>query len=164
MSRKDPAIIRLRGNLHKKSITMDNDQPSGHFYRSLMTGVFTGFAVTILCLVYNLVYRGRTDFIPADIINVSSLIFGINSFFVLAGLAYALFAATGKGDLIHMVVFAALTLFCVWRAQSAAIFDNPVTNAEFKSLLTAILLIIGISASFVMPFLFHNKTFEKDVI
>jgi hypothetical protein len=144
---------------------MDNDQPSGPFYKALMTGVFTGFAVTILCLFYNLFYRGSTDFIPADIINVSSIIFGVNSFFLLVGLAYGFFAkASGKGDLIHMAVFAALTLFCVWRVQFAVRSDNPVTNAEFRSLLTAIILIVGVSASFAIPFLFHNKGFEKDII
>jgi hypothetical protein len=144
---------------------MDNDQPSGPFYKGLMTGVFTGFSVTIICLFYNLFYRSSTDFIPADIINVSSLIFGVNTIFVLVGLAYAFFAGAGKGgDLIHMGVFATLTLFCVWRVHNAVQFTDPVTNAEFRSLLTALILIIGISASFVIPFLFHNKTFEKDII
>ena len=51
---------------------MDNDQPSGPFYKAMMTGVFTGFCITIVCLVYNLIFRGNTNFIPADIINVST--------------------------------------------------------------------------------------------
>ena len=147
-----------------KTHFMNNDQPSSPFYRALMTAVFVGFVVTIICLFYNLYYRGTTDFIPADIINVSSLIFGVNTFFVLAGLAYALFIRGRAGDLIHMAVFVLLTLFCVWRAQFAVRSDDPLTNAEFKSLLTAIILIVGLSASFAIPFLFRNKTFEKDVV
>jgi hypothetical protein len=144
---------------------MDNDQPSGPFYKAMMTGVFTGFCITIVCLCYNLIFRGNTDFIPADIINVSTIIFGINALFALVGMTYGLFLkASRKGDLIHMAVFAALTLFCVWRVQFAVRSDNPVDNAEFRSLLTAILLIVGVSATFVIPFLFHNKTFEKDIL
>jgi hypothetical protein len=144
---------------------MDNEQPSGPFYKALMSGVFAGFLVTIVCLCYNLIYRGSTDFIPADIINVSSLIFGVNALFVLAGVAYSFFLKTSrKGDLIHMIVFVLLTLFCVWRVQFAVRSGDPETNAEFRSLLTAIILIVGIGASFAIPLLFHNKTFEKEVL
>lgn len=144
---------------------MDNDQPSSPFYKALMTGVFVGFVVTIVCLFYNIFYRGSTDFIPADIINVSSLIFGVNTLFVLVGLAYSLFRKAAKGgDLIHMAVFVLLTLFCVWKAQGAVRSDDPATNTLFRGLLTGIILIVGLSASFVIPFLFHNKTFEQELL
>ncbi len=84
---------------------------------------------------------------------------------MLVGVAYYFFRKLSKGgDLIHMAVFVLLTLFCVWKTRSAVRSDDEETNVLFRGLLTGIILIVGIFASFVVPFLFHNKMFERDVL
>ncbi len=144
---------------------MDQDQQSSPFYRAMMTGVFVGFVDTIICLFYNIFYRSATDFIPADIINVSSLIFIINIIFVLVGMIYFVFRRTFKrGDLLYMAALVLVTILLVWKTSGVHRSDDLETNLHFKTLLTGIILILGASASFLIPFLFHNKAFEKEVI
>jgi hypothetical protein len=144
---------------------MEQDQQSTPFYRAMMTGVFVGFVDTIICLFFNIFYRGSTDFIPADIINVSSLIFIINIIFVLVGMFYFVIQKTfKKGDLFYMVALVMVTILLVWKTSGVHRSDDPETNLHFKTLLTGIILILGATASFLIPFLFHNKTFEKEVI
>jgi hypothetical protein len=144
---------------------MDQDQQSTPFYRAMMTGVFVGFLDTIICLFYNIFYRGSKDFIPADIINVSSLIFGINSVFVLVGIIYSYFLKFfKKGEFLFIVLFVLITVFLVLKAAGVQRSDDQLINGQFRGLLTGIILICGITASFLIPFLFHNKTFEKEVL
>ena len=61
------------------------------FCRAMMTGVFVGFVSTIIALVYNIFYRDETGYLPADIINVSSLIFAMNLIFWVIGIIYYFF-------------------------------------------------------------------------
>jgi hypothetical protein len=144
---------------------MDNDQPSTPFYKAMMTGVFVGFLDTIICLFYNIFYRGSKDFIPADIINVSSLIFGINSIFVIVGIIYFFFLKSfKKGEILFIAVFVLITVFLVLKAAGVQRSDDQVINGQFRGLLIGIILICGITASFLVPFLFHNKAFEKEVL
>src|ERR1700704_4624485 len=95
------------------------------FYKTLLTGVFVGFVDTIICLFYNIYYRGSVGYFPADIINVSSLIFIINATFVVVGLVYFGFRkAFPKGDIPYSLVFALLTAFLVWKTAGVHRSDD----------------------------------------
>jgi hypothetical protein len=143
---------------------MVHDQHS-LFHKTLLTGVFVGFIDTIICLFYNIWYRGSVSYFPADIINVSSLIFIINAAFVVVGVAYYGFRkAFRNGDIPFSVVFALLTVFLVWKTGGVHRSDDELVNAHFKALLTGILLILGVTATFAVPLLFNNKTFDKEVL
>jgi hypothetical protein len=37
-------------------------------------------------------------------------------------------------------------------------------NSEFRQLLLGVVIIMGVSAVFLIPFLFHNKKFEEHVL
>ena len=85
----------------------------GVFSGALLTGVFAGFAGTIICLAFNIIYRDDTGFLPSVIINVSSLIFAVNILFVIIGLIYFLcLRYLPGGDVFFEGVFILLTVIC----------------------------------------------------
>jgi hypothetical protein len=135
------------------------------FSKAILTGVFVGFVLSIVCLIYNLIYRGSTGFTPSIIINVSSLIFAVNLLFLVIGFIYYGFLKTfKKGDLIYIIVFVLLTIFFIWQAEGSHRSANNEITTQFRGLLAGIILILGIGASFLIPFLFRNKSFEENVL
>lgn len=144
---------------------MDSDFVQPRFSKAILTGVFVGFCTTIVCLIFNIIYRDSTGFADQDYINVSSLIFSINLLFLIIGMLYSVFLRSfKKGDAIFMAVFVLLTLFCIWRTAVGHRFADSHINTEFKDLLLGLLIIVGIAASFVIPYLFHNKNFDRNVL
>src|SRR5947208_10602161 len=81
---------------HHKLRIMKNDDYQSTFSRAVLTGVFVGFVSTLVCLFYNVLYRNSTGFLPADIINVSSLIFAVNLLFLVIGVIYYFFLKIGR--------------------------------------------------------------------
>jgi hypothetical protein len=143
---------------------MDYDFPKSRFYQAMMTGLFVGFVSTLICLIYNIIFRSSTRFDLSDIINVSSLIFIINLVFVIIGIIYyALLQSFKKADLIYIILFVLLTLFFVWRTELVHRTDDPLLNTEFRNLLLGIVLILGVSSIFV-PILFRSSKFREEVL
>jgi|SRR5690606_26428989 len=135
------------------------------FSKAFLTGVFVGIVSTFVCLTYNLIYRAETGFVPTDIINVASIIFGVNILFIVIGLIYfALTQASGKGELIFIILFSLLTVFLAWQAEGVNRSVNHEMTVAFRGLLLGVIIIMGIGATFLMPFLFHSKGFEKNVL
>jgi hypothetical protein len=144
---------------------MDQDNQLDSFQKALMTGLFVGFTASIVCLVFNLVYRNSTGFTPSTMINVSSLIFAVNILFTIIGiLYYGFIKAFRNGTAIFILLFSLFTIFLLWKAQGVHRSDDYTVTAQFRGLLAGIILIVGIGASFCLPFLFHNKAFEKHVL
>jgi hypothetical protein len=97
---------------------MNYDYHQSPLSKAILTSVFVGFFATIVCLIYNIIFRESTGYKPADFINVSSLIFAVNLIFLIAGLLYFFFLRSfRKGDLVFEILFGALTIFCAWRAS-----------------------------------------------
>ena len=135
------------------------------FSRAVLTSVFVGFVATIVCLVYNIIFRESTGYQPADFINVSSLIFAVNIIFFLIGMLFFVFHKNGKkGDLFFGVLFGVLTLLCIWGASSVTMMNNRVLSHEFRTLLIGVIAIMGIGAAFFVPYLFNHKKFTDAVI
>lgn len=144
---------------------MDTDFQKPVFYRSLMTALFVGIFTTILTLIYDLFFVEMLEFPLSAIINVSSLIFCVNLLFLVIGLVYYAFITLFKqGNIFFIIVFILVTAFLVWKAEGVNRTDNYTVNIQFRSLLAGIIIIAGILASFAIPFLFHNKKFEKYVL
>lgn len=132
--------------------------------KAILTSVFIGFFATLVCLIYNIIFRERTGYQPADFINVSSLIFAVNLVFLVIGLLYFVFHSFfKKGDIVFEILFGLLIIFCAWRAGHASMENNPVLTSEFRTLLIGVIIIIGIGIELV-PLLFHNKKFEDAVL
>jgi len=144
---------------------MDYDFHQSPLSKALLTGLFAGFTATVFCLIYNLIYRESTAFSLSDIINVSSLIFAVNLVFLVIGaIYYGLIKSFRKGELIFIVVFALLTIFFAWKAEGVQRSANELLNSEFRQLLLGVVIIMGVSAAVLIPFLFHNKKFEEHVL
>jgi uncharacterized membrane protein len=131
--------------------------------KAILTSVFVGFFATLVCLIYNIGFREKTGYLPADFINVSSLIFAVNLIFLVVGLLYFAFLRSfKKGDIIFEVLFGLLIIFCAWRAAHAHMIDSTQTS-EFRTLLIGVIIIMGIGIELV-PLLFHNKKFGEAVL
>ena len=134
------------------------------FSKAVLTSVFVGFFTTLVCLIYNIIFRESTRYLPADFINVSSLIFAVNLIFLVVGLLYFAFIRYFKrGDIIFEIVFGLLIIFCAWRADYAHMGNSPVLTSEFRTLLIGTIIIMGIGIELV-PLLFHNKRFVDAVL
>ncbi|RYD86524.1 MAG: hypothetical protein EOP50_22265 [Sphingobacteriales bacterium] len=144
---------------------MDYDFPKSSGYRSLMTGLFAGLCATLACLLFNLVFRTETHFRPTAIINIATLAFAVNLLFPVLGLIYNAFRkASRNGRLVYSIVFLLLTALCVWRAEAATRGANPLEVSEFRTLLVGVILILGVCAALLLPFLYHNRSFEEHVV
>jgi hypothetical protein len=134
------------------------------FSKAILTSVFIGFFATLICLIYNIIFRESTGYLPADFINVSSLIFAVNLIFLVVGLIYFFFLRSfKKGDLIFEILFGLLIAFCAWRASYAHMENSRVLTSEFRTLLIGVIIIMGIGIELV-PVAFHNKKFEDAVL
>jgi hypothetical protein len=134
------------------------------FFRTLMTGLFIGIVDTIICLGYNIGYRSISGYLPSAFINVSSLIFIVNLLFLVIGILYFGFLkAFGRKDILFVLFMLLVTAFCVWAVQTGHRFDEEKLNQGFRGLLSGIILILGISSVF-LPFLYHSKSFERNVL
>src|SRR5689334_17839112 len=143
---------------------MDYEFHQSPFSKAVLTSVFVGFFTTLVCLIYNIIFRESTRYLPADFINVSSLIFAVNLIFLVVGLLYFAFIRYfRRGDVIFEVVFGLLILFCAWRADYAHMGNSSVLTSEFRTLLIGTIIIMGIGIELV-PLLFHNKRFVEAVL
>jgi hypothetical protein len=134
------------------------------FSRAILTGVFTGIVTTVICIVFDVAFRGTTHFTPSDIINVSSLIFFTNLLFLIIGIIYYGALRIKKGEIIYIVLFLALTVLFAIKAGNAHRSDIAVQNNQFHELFVPIVIIMGLAAALGIPFLFHNKKFEENVV
>lgn len=131
----------------------------------VLTSVFAGFITTLLCMIYYLVYKEVTGFPFSSLLNVSSLIFGVNIIFVTVGCVYYLFIHYFKrADLLHVILGVLITLAGVWYAGTTHRSDNHFLNGEFHQLLIGLLIIMGTVATIGVPLLYHNKKFHETVL
>lgn len=144
---------------------MDYNYKQTPFSRAMLTGLFVGILSTVVCLAYNIIYRDSTGFPMASIINVSSLIFVVNLLFWVIGIIYYVFLRSfRKGDLVYIVVFVLLTVLSIWKTEHVYRSDNIELTLQFRGLLLGIVIIMGVCASFLIPYLYHNKGFEEHVV
>lgn len=141
------------------------DFESGMFCKVALTGLFTGIFATLSCLLYDLLFCYYTGFPYCTIINVSTIIFAITSAVLVAGLLYYyLLKAFRLGNIIFIGVFIIFTLFALWRTSFVERSVNYHETVEFRELLSGIFIITGIYCFFLIPFLYHNKAFNKYVV
>jgi hypothetical protein len=144
---------------------MENDFQKSIFCRSMLTALFVGIFTTLLTMIYHITFVDMLNFPLSAIINVATLIFFVNLLFLVIGFIYYGFISTfKKGDVFFIIVFILLTVFLVWKTEGVDRTDDPALNIQFRTLLSGIIIIMGISASLAIPFLFHNRKFEKYIL
>lgn len=144
---------------------MDSDYKNIPLSKALMTGLFIGIIDTVICLIYNLIYRDFTGYPLSAFINVSTLIFAVNLLFPVIGLIYFWCTkAINKGNGLYIILFALITAFFCWKAEGVNRSADHVYNLQFRGLLLGIVLILGVSATLVLPWLYKSKKFEDGVL
>ncbi|MFL5774311.1 MAG: hypothetical protein ACJ75F_14205 [Flavisolibacter sp.] len=135
------------------------------FTKALLTGLFAGIIATVTCLAFNIAFREKTNYQPASLINVSSLIFVVNLIFLVIGIVYYGFIKFFKrGDIVFIIVFILLTAFLAWKADEINFSSDSSTNLEFHQLLMAMVIIMGVFAAIIIPMLYRSKKFEDHVL
>jgi hypothetical protein len=144
---------------------MEKEFRKSVFYRSFMTAVFVGIIATIVTMVYDLIFVRQFGFPYSTIINVSSLIFGVNIAFLIVGLVYYMFLSTfRKGDILYITLLIIVTAFLAWRSEHVQRSLDASINHQFRDLLAGVVVIMGAMAAFLVPFLYHNRKFEDLVL
>jgi hypothetical protein len=135
------------------------------FSKSLLTGVFAGISATFICIIYNVIFRDETGYQLFNLINVSSLIFGVNIAFMLIGVIYYWFIKFLKrGEIVYIGVFILITVFGIIKTYGIQRTDDQVANIEFHHLFIAMIVIWSIAASIGIPVMYHSKRFEEHVL
>lgn len=133
---------------------MSNEFDLSKAYKPLMAGVFAGIIASFLNLVFDIYYRQATEFQLSQIINVASIIFGTMLILTFFGVVLAVMELFIKRVTIpYMIVSILLTLVCIRFALHVHRAADPVLTGEFRGLLTGIFIIIGLFASFLVPYL-----------
>ena len=131
----------------------------------VLTGVFAGIAATLLSMVYYLAFKDITGYPLSSLLNVSSLIFVINTIFLGIGfLYYWLSGKSKKGNILYMLVSIALTAVAIYMTTTSHRSDIKLIDLEFHELIGGILAIMGLTAAFGIPFLFNNRFFNEHVL
>ena len=135
------------------------------FERVMMTGVFVGIIITVLALFFDAIYVQSTGFPFAVYINVTSLIFAVNILFLVFGPMYYGLMKMGRfGEVIYIALIVTATIFLLVKMKDINRTNNEHLNAEFRTLLSGIAILISVGACVLIPVLFHNRKFEKGVL
>ncbi|MFL5744866.1 MAG: hypothetical protein ACJ751_09395 [Niastella sp.] len=136
------------------------------FSKALLTGVFAGISATFICIIYNVIFRDETSYQLFNLINVSSLIFGVNIAFMLIGVIYYWFIKYLKrsGEMIYIGVFVLITIIGIIKTSGIQRTDDQVANVQFHHLFIAMIIIWSLAASVGIPVMFHSKRFEEHVL
>ncbi len=136
------------------------------FSKALLTGVFAGISATFICIIYNVIFRDETRFQLFNLINVSSLIFGVNIAFMLIGIIYYWFIKYMKrsGEMIYIGVFVLITIWGIIKTSGIQRTADMAANIQFHHLFIAMIIIWSIAASIGIPVMFHSRKFEEHVL
>lgn len=142
---------------------MNYDYPQTRLSKDLLTGVFAGILATLANLAYDYFYRDFAKFYPSEIINVSSIIFGTMLLFTIAGIIYYLLTKFIKrGDIVYIVIFCALSVFCFIGSMHVNRSADPNITEEFRGLLLGTVAISGLMVAFLIPYLTRHDTLYID--
>lgn len=144
---------------------MNYDYQQTPFSKAVMTGLFAGITATVACLAYGFVYRLNTGFTMSAIINVPSIIIACHILLVIAGMLYFVFSKSFKGgSTVFILLFLLLSVFCAWKAEGVVRSPIHELTVEFRGLLLGMTIIIGASASILIPVLSGSKKFEEAIL
>ncbi|TKK69406.1 hypothetical protein FC093_08820 [Ilyomonas limi] len=142
---------------------MNHDYPQTRLSKTLLTGVFAGIIATLINLAYDFFYRDFAEFYPSDFINVSSIIFATMLLFTIAGIIYFfLNKLTKYGNIVYIVIFLILTIFCFYGSLHVMRSSNAMENQEFRGLLLGTVAVTGLLLTFFIPYLTTHDTLYND--
>jgi hypothetical protein len=143
---------------------MNYDYSPTGFSKSILTGLFAGITTTLLCLVFNYIYRYNTGFTLSMIINIPAIIFSCHLLLLICGMLYPVFKRVFRSGLVFSAFFICVTLFCLWATTGVQRSSDAVISAQFRGLLSGDIIIMGAGIFLLIPLLFNSKVFEREVL
>ena len=136
---------------------MNWDFKQTEFSKSILAGLFAGIAATILSLCYNIGFRYYSGYSLSAILNVSTIIFIVLLLATIAGsVFYVLHHYFKKGTLIYILISLIITIALFAGASMVQRSADSVLTAQFRELLSGIVLITGFCVVFMIPLLFRG--------
>jgi len=137
---------------------MNYDYKQTEFSKAVLSGLFAGIVATCANLLFNMIFRGITQFNPSAIINVSSIIMGSVLVLTIAGLLFYFFQHYIKGgSLLFRIFFLLLTAIAIYFSVQVQRSTDATVSKQFEELLSGIVLISGIIIIFYIPYLFRHE-------
>lgn len=136
---------------------MNYDYEQTDLSKSVLAGLFAGIMATCASLVFNMIFRGITQFNPSAIINVSSIIIGSVFILTVAGVLFYFFQHYVRGgSTIFRIFFLLITAIGIYYSMQVQRSTDALVSKQFEELLSGIVLISGAFIIFYIPYLFRN--------
>ena len=137
---------------------MNYDYEQTDLSKSVLAGLFAGIMATCASLVFNIIFRGITQFNPSAIINVSSIIIGSVFILTIAGLLFYFFQHYMRGgSVVFRIFFLLVTCIAVYFSMQVQRSTDATVSKQFEELLSGVVLISGIFIIFYIPYLFRHE-------
>ncbi|MES2004110.1 MAG: hypothetical protein V4450_06280 [Bacteroidota bacterium] len=143
---------------------MTYNYPSqSYLSKTVLAGVFAGIVATLANLGYDFFFRTLTQFVPAQIINVATIIFATMLLCTVAGLLYFFVSKfVQKGALVYVIVLSLVTFSCMYLSMQATRSADPGITANFRVLLLGIVTISGGLVTLFIPYLMKHQSIFLD--
>ena len=142
---------------------MKNVKNTGHIYKPLMAGLFVAYFATLICIIFDVIFRQYTGFPLHVLINVSTLMFSILLLLPIAGCLFALIDKFfTKSTLIYEVLAIGTTLLLIYGVFQTHRSPDSLYSNEFHYLLLGVTLITGVGAMLIPYFVKHSEYFVTD--
>ncbi len=125
------------------------------FSKALLSGALTGLAVAVLNIIYNVIFRGITRYLPSEEFNIVSIALGSVIILMLLGMLFFLFI---KYVNVTAFVIAVIILIIGCICITAFVHANPSEPAFYGNhgLIAGFLFISGLLALTLMPYLYNH--------
>lgn len=131
--------------------------------RCILAGLFAGMIISVVVLVFNVIYRGAVDLYIYNVVMPVSIFMVFPLFNLVAGGVYFLFIGHLKRGRQLFIVIVLLVMLLAALATFYIDKSADHKNEEFRGLLVGLELIEGIMAAILIPFFAnHPKLFLTD--
>jgi hypothetical protein len=132
---------------------MDYNYKQTNLSKAIFGGLFAGLIACGISELYNIIFRYTTNYQPADLMNVETLIFAPVFFCVIAGIIYFILTKfSKKGRLIYTILFILITISVSFSALNMHLTESVLLIHQFRELFISIVIIIGVTATFILPY------------
>jgi hypothetical protein len=138
---------------------MEEDFIKTRSTKSILAGLATGIIATVINLVYNYIYRDVTHFsLTISYINITSIIFASILICMVAGLIYYMLVDYAhKSSMLFSILFVVISALAAFAALGVQRTGNIQMEHQFQGLFLGMIIIIGISSAFMIPWLIKHK-------
>jgi hypothetical protein len=137
---------------------MNYDYEQTELSKAVLSGLFAGIMATCASLLFNIIFRGITQFNPSAIINVSSIIIGSVLILTIAGVLFYFFHHYIKGgSIVFRIFFVLITAVAIYFSMQVQRSTDATVSKQFEELLSGIVLISGAFIIFYIPYLFKHS-------